>query len=131
MNRHAARERALTLLYEAEQRGTAVDDVIDALPLEPDEYAVSLARSVHDELEQIDELINSAAKGWTIQRMPAMDRAVLRLAVAELRSQPGVPTAVVIDEAVELVKEYSTADSGRFVNGVLATLTPLTRPDPT
>jgi N utilization substance protein B len=126
--RHAARERALTLLYEAEQRSVSVDDVLAELPLEPDEYAVTLAQAVTTDQPSLDELIGGTAKGWSIVRMPVIDRTVLRLALAELTTQPDVPIAVIIDEAVELAKEYSTADSARFVNGVLATLAPTLRP---
>jgi N utilization substance protein B len=68
----------------------------------------------------IDEKIVENAKGWVLERMPALDRAILRLAIFELMGRPDVPVAVVIDEAVELAKRFSTDDSGRFVNGVLA-----------
>jgi N utilization substance protein B len=71
---------------------------------------------------RIDALLGEAAVGWELDRMPAVDRAVLRLAVYELLEEPGVPAAVVLDEAVALAGEYSTDDSGRFVNGVLATV---------
>ena len=72
--------------------------------------------------ERIDELISWNLVDWTLERMPAVDRNVLRLAVAELLACPEVPTAVILNEAVELASAYSTDDSGRFVNGVLATL---------
>ncbi len=71
---------------------------------------------------EADERISAAAVGWPLDRMAVIDRIVLRLAVAELLDPEGPPTAVVIDEAVELVKAYSTEESGRFVNGVLATI---------
>ena len=71
---------------------------------------------------EADERISGAAVGWPLDRMAVIDRIVLRLAVAELLDPEGPPTAVVIDEAVELVKAYSTEESGRFVNGVLATI---------
>lgn len=120
--RHAARERALTLLYEAEQRSVGIDVVMSDLAVDPDRYALDLVAAVSDNKESIDGLIRGAAQGWSLERMPVVDRAVLRLAVAELMTRPDTPTAVVIDEAVQLAKDYSTADSGRFVNGVLATI---------
>ena len=70
----------------------------------------------------LDELIAAKAKGWTLARMPVLDLSVMRLAVFELIERPDVPTAVVLNEAVELVKRFSTDDSGRFVNGVLAAI---------
>ena len=73
-------------------------------------------------------MISENAKGWPLDRMPALDRAILRLAIWELTDRPDVPTAVVIDEAVELAKRFSTDDSGRFVNGVLATIARSVRP---
>lgn len=74
---------------------------------------------VADHREEIDELLTSYAQGWTLDRMPNVDRAVLRIASWEILHNPEVPNAVAIDEAVELAKEYSTEDSARFVNGVL------------
>ncbi len=97
-------------------------EVLDGLPAEPDPYAVTLVSGVCRHLEQIDALVSGAARGWELDRMPAVDRAVLRLAVYELLEEPAVPTAVVLDEAVALAAQYSTEDSGRFVNGVLATV---------
>jgi N utilization substance protein B len=76
----------------------------------------------------IDAEIVTHAKGWALDRMPALDRAILRLAIYELTSRLDVPIAVVIDEAVELAKRFSTDDSGRFVNGVLAAVAKTARP---
>ena len=120
--RHQARERALGLLYEAELKHLDPADLVDALPVAPDPYAASLVRGVARRREHIDHLLVGAAVGWELGRMPAVDRAVLRIAVFELLDEPDVPVAVVIDEAVELVKQFSTDDSGRFVNGVLSTV---------
>ena len=86
------------------------------------EYSVELVEGVVANRERIDELISSYAVGWTIDRMPAVDRNVLRLAVYELLWRDEVPDAVVIDEAVALVRSLSTDDSPRFVNGLLARL---------
>jgi N utilization substance protein B len=79
---------------------------------------------------RIDELISSAAVGWELDRMPVVDRTVLRLATWELLARPDVPVAVVLDEAVELAKQYSTEQSGGFVNGVLSTVATQVRPAP-
>lgn len=121
-SRHQARERALTLLYEAELKGVAPSVVLDGLPVPPDPYTTQLVGTVEARRDEIDGLIGRAAIGWEVGRMAAVDRNVLRLGLAELLGSPDVPTPVVLDEAVELATEYSTDDSGRFVNGVLATL---------
>jgi len=120
--RHQARERALTLLYEAELKGRPVADVVDELPMAPDAYTAQLVGAVARRGPEIDGLVDAAAIDWDIDRMAVVDRNVLRLAVAELIECPEVPVAVVLNEAVELASAYSTDDSGRFVNGVLATL---------
>jgi len=115
-----ARERALELLYEAEAKSLSIDDVLAALPVEPDAYAIDVVTGVREHGGTIDTLIKRLAPDWPIERMAAVDRAVLRLGVYELQQRPDVPTAVILDEAVELAKRYSTEESGRFVNGVLA-----------
>jgi len=120
--RHTARERALSLLYEAEMKRVGVTEVLASLPATPDPFAVELLEGVVKDGERIDALIATAAVGWELDRMPVLDRSILRLATYELVSEPSRPVAVVIDEAVELAKQYSTEDSGRFVNGVLSTI---------
>jgi N utilization substance protein B len=120
--RHQARERALTLLYEAELKGRPPSEVVDELLMAPDAYTTMLVRTVESRGSEIDGLIDDAAIDWDIQRMAVVDRNVLRLAVAELLECPEVPVPVILNEAVELASAYSTDDSGRFVNGVLATL---------
>jgi len=117
--RHEARERALELLYEIEVRELAAADLFDELPLPPNEYAVAAVVGVETKRVEIDQLIDDHAQGWTVDRLPNVDRAILRLAIWELVAQPDVPSAVVIDEAIELAKEYSTEKSSSFVNGVL------------
>ena len=119
-SRREARERALELLYEAYAKGVDVAAVLEGLSVSPDPYAVALVRGVESRADEVDALISKFARGWTIDRMPVMDRTLLRMAVYELLAQPGVPVAVVISEAVELAKRYSTEESGRFVNGVLS-----------
>ncbi|MEY2626814.1 MAG: transcription antitermination protein NusB [Actinomycetota bacterium] len=122
-----ARERALVLLYEAESRGSSVADVVAAEVVKPAQFAVELAQGVESNQSRYDALISSKARGWRLDRMPMIDRAILRLALHELATHGETPTAVVLNEAVELAKRYSTEDSGRFVNGVLAALVPEVR----
>jgi N utilization substance protein B len=112
----------VTLLYEADLKGTTPDRVLADLAVEPDAYTAELLGTIAGRAAEIDRLIDDAAIGWDLDRMAVVDRNVLRLAVAELLSRPDVPTAVILNEAVELASAYSTDDSGRFVNGVLATL---------
>lgn len=95
------------------------DELLEALPLDPDPYAAAALRGVHAERDQVDELIETHSEGWSLLRMPRVDRGILRLGTWELVARPDVPTAVVIDEAVELAKEYSTERSPAFINGVL------------
>jgi N utilization substance protein B len=121
--RHAARKRALDILYEADLKDRPLAEVLAAhLRSDEDlpEFAVALVRGVHRHREQIDGLIETHSRGWKLSRMPIVDRNVLRLGLFELLHSTEVPTAVAIDEAVELAKELSTEDSGRFVNGLLA-----------
>ena len=120
--RHQARERALTLLYEAELKGSAPSVVVGELMVAPDRYTSELVETVETRRPDIDEMIGDVSIGWDLDRMAVVDRNVLRLAVAELLTRPEIPTAVILNEAVELASAYSTDDSGRFVNGVLATL---------
>lgn len=122
-----ARERALILLYEAESKGVASADVLAAQISPADELTTQLVEGVATNQAVIDEAIGAHAKGWTLQRMPTIDRNVLRIAAFELLGRPDVPVAVVLDEAVELAKRFSTDDSGRFVNGVLSALVPVLR----
>jgi transcription antitermination protein NusB len=121
--RSKARKRALDVLYEADVRGVAplstlAERVVLADPPVND-YTVELVEGVTANAERIDEILAEFADGWTVDRMPDVDRALLRLGVYELLWQPDVPDAVVIDEAVELAKSLSTDESPRFVNGVL------------
>lgn len=127
--RHQARERALSLLYEAELKDDPPSDVLAALVVEPDQYTRVLLGAVEERQKEIDHLIDGAAIGWDLDRMAVVDRNVLRLAVAELLTQDDVPVAVILNEAVELATGYSTDESGRFVNGVLATLAAQLRPE--
>jgi N utilization substance protein B len=126
--RREARERALSLLYEAEAKELPVGDVLADLPVPADDFTVDLVSGVERQQAPIDDLIVRFSIDWSIDRMPAVDRNVLRLAIYELLDRPDIPTAAVLSEAVELAKQYSTEDSGRFVNGVLASVATEVRP---
>ena len=126
--RHQQRERALTLLYEAEMKGERPLQVADALAVPADPWVRELLAQVEATQPEADRRIAAAAVGWPLGRMAVVDRLVLRLAVAELLDPEGPPMAVVIDEAVELAKAYSTEESGSFVNGILATVAADVRP---
>lgn len=118
--RREARERALGLCYEVEARGSSADAVIAEQPASPDPYACTLARGVDVHREEIDALLTRYSEHWAVDRMPAVDRALLRIGTYELGWEPGLAPGVVINEAVELAQQYSTKDSGRFVNGLLS-----------
>lgn len=118
--RSDARERALYLLYEAHSKGIDPADTIELQVVEPDEMTRQLVLGVGRTLATLDEHIAAKAHGWTLKRMPVLDLNVMRLGVYELLERAEVPTAVILNEAVELAKRFSTDDSGRFVNGVLA-----------
>jgi len=117
--RREARERALALAYERGQRAGSVADLLAAMPVPPDAYAARVVAGVEERQEEIDAIIGKFSAHWALERMPAVDRALLRIGVFELGWVAEVPAAVVISEAVELAKQYSTKDSGRFVNGLL------------
>jgi N utilization substance protein B len=127
--RREARERALGLCYEAEQRVVPAERVVAEQPVAPDPYAVDIARGVDDHREEIDAVLRKFSEHWALERMPVVDRAVLRIACYELLYRRDIPTPVVITEAVELAKQYSTKDSGRFVNGMLARIAEHVRGD--
>ena len=122
-SRSKARKRALDVLFEAEQRGVEARSVFLRIateassPLNP--YTEELVDGVTAHRDRIDELIATYAEGWSLDRMPAVDRNLLRIAVFELLYQQDVPSHVAIDEAVTLAKDLSTDDSPSFINGVL------------
>ena len=129
--RTKARKRALDVLYAADARTADPLDVLteridsdEAAPL--GEYAAELVRGYAAHAQRIDDLLSEHAQGWTLERMPAVDRAILRIAVYELVYSPDVPAAVAVDEAVELAKSLSTDNSPRFINGVLGQIMRIT-----
>ncbi len=135
--RSKSRKRALDVLFAAEARGVSPLVVLAERmvpPVGPDlhsyspmgEYAEAVVRGFVEHQHRIDELLIEHARGWTLDRMPAVDRAVLRIAVYELLYSLDVPPAVVVNEAVDAAKLLSTDDSPKFVNGVLGQIAVIT-----
>jgi N utilization substance protein B len=124
--RSKARRRALDILFESELRGLPTGGTLadrQAAGHPPiNEYTAALVRGVAEHAAEIDAAIAAHAAGWTLDRMPAVDRNLLRIGVYELRYEPAVPDAVAMSEAVALARELSTDDSASFVNGVLAAI---------
>jgi N utilization substance protein B len=122
--RSKARKRALDMLYASEMRSRsaleALDDLGDDRPV--NDYTVELVRGVTDHRPRLDEVIAQYAEGWTLNRMPAVDRNVLRLATFEILFVDDVPDAVAVSEALHLVRDLSTDESPAFVNGVLGNI---------
>ncbi|MEU1308481.1 transcription antitermination factor NusB [Streptomyces cinnamoneus] len=126
--RSKARKRAFQILFEADQRGSSVQNVLaDWIrhartderqpPVNP--YTMQLVEGYAERASRIDELIATYAIDWDLDRMPAADRSIVRLGAYELIWEDETPDAVAIDEAVQLAKEFSTDDSPAFVNGLL------------
>lgn len=129
--RSKARKRALDMLYIADVRQVPIAEILAEEARRAAAatqrasswaYAEQIVRGVDDSLAEIDALIEQHALGWTLARMPVVDRAILRLATWELRENPDIPTAVAIAEAMELASVLSTDDSAPFVNGVLGAI---------
>jgi len=129
--RHKGRKRALDMIYAADLRGTALTEQLAAERARVDGnvevapafgFADELVTAVIDHAEQIDQAIEAASTGWPLARMPIVDRSILRLATAELMTQPDTAVAVVVSEAGKLAGEYSTDDSRGFVQGVLGAI---------
>jgi len=126
--RTKARKRALDILFEADQRGENIIDVLESriaasgreTPLP--EYSQQIVRGVGQRWLEINALLQEASPEWTLARMPAVDRAILRIGAWEILSNSEVATAVAIDEAVELARDLSTHDSPGFINGILGTI---------
>jgi N utilization substance protein B len=125
--RSKARKQALDLLYETDIRGTNLVETLQArdIPAQgPDarpirEYTRELVNGVSDNRRKIDELITTYAQGWDMDRLPAVDRNILRLGIYEILWSTSVPTSVAIDEALDLAKELSSDDSAKYIHGVL------------
>lgn len=124
--RSKARKRALDLLYAADLRGESATDTLDRAVEEgaapTNDYTVTLVRGVVEHQARIDELLTTYAEGWSLDRMPAVDRNVLRIGLWELLWADDVPDAVAVTEAMALVRDLSTDDSPPFVNGILGAI---------
>ena len=118
--RRLARERALELLYEATIKDRPVGDILAALPVAPNPYTVALLVSAETHRARAHELMSQFSHEWSLERFALIDRLIMTLAIGELLQEEPPPTAVILDEAVELAKTYSTEGSGSFVNGLLA-----------
>ena len=124
--RSKARKRAVDLLFEADQRpGTDLIDLLEervrrsGAPAPLAAYTIEVVEGVHAHAPRIDEILGTYSRGWTLARMPAVDRAILRVGTWEILFNDEVPDAVAVDEAVELATSLSTDDSPAFVNGLL------------
>ena len=129
--RTKARKRALDVLFEADQRGLDPLTVLARRITEPGtqapvpQYSVDLVEGVVGHLDRIDEVLTTHSHGWTVPRMPAVDRNLLRIGVWEVLWNDDVPDAVAVSEAVSLAEELSTDESPSFVNGLLARIVEL------
>ena len=125
--RSKARKQALDLLYETDIRGTNLVETLIARDIPADgpdarpirEYTRELVNGVSDNRRKIDELITTYAQGWDMDRLPAVDRNILRLGIYEILWSTSVPTSVAIDEALDLAKELSSDESSKYIHGVL------------
>jgi N utilization substance protein B len=124
--RTKARRRALDILFEAEQRDVSPLEALrfrrEATDITLNEYTVTLIEGVMSQIDRIDEILGTYAKGWTLDRMPAVDRTVLRIGAWELLFNDDVPDGVAVSEAVGLAKVLSTDESPEFINGLLGRL---------
>ena len=129
--RRQVRERALGLLYEAEVKGVEMAELLSAQELPLDPYAHALVTGTAYHQGDIDDRLEELSDRWPVARMPALDRAILRMASFELSHSAEISVAVIINEAVELAHEYSTPASAGFINGVLSQVASTARPSET
>ncbi len=126
--RRKARKRAVDFLYEAEIKKIDPKALVESRPpveLSEGEYANHLVSGVVDHQRKIDEIITTYAQGWDMDRMPALDRNILRVAIYELLYEPELADQIVINEAVEIAEDISTVDSSSYINGVLGRISAL------
>jgi transcription antitermination protein NusB len=117
--RTKARKRALDILFEADLKGVALSQIW-SLSDQTDEFVSFLVNGVLESITEIDQIIEATSTGWSMERMPVVDRNILRLAIFEMQNSTDTPKAVVISEAVELANTLSTQDSTNFINGILS-----------
>ena len=118
--RHQARERALELLYEAQMKSRSALEIVRDLPITPDDYTIILIEAAESYRAQAEELVSEFSHDWPLERLAVIDRLIMVLAIGELLSENPPPTAVILNEAVDLATTFSTEGSGSFVNGVLS-----------
>ena len=125
-SRRSARTQAVFLLYQHDVTGLGIDELIGNAERDRervlDQYTRQVTTGVIRDAEAIDAAIDQAASGWSVERIAPLERNILRVAVHELRAREDIPTAVAIDEAVELAKRYCQADAPGFVNGILGAI---------
>lgn len=127
-SRRAARELALNILYQVDVAHIPMEEAIASalentdLDVTAYEFAIVLVKGTLENMKAIDERLEKLSVGWELQRQPAVDRNILRMAIFEILFLEYVPPSVSINEAVDLAKKYSTEESGRFINGVLGAL---------
>ncbi len=121
-SRHQARERALEILYEASIKGRPATVVISELSTRPDDYVLELLSSAEQHETRANELISEFSIDWPLDRIALIDRLIMTLAIGEMLMENPPPRAVMLDEAVEMAKVFSTDGSSSFVNGVLSSV---------
>jgi N utilization substance protein B len=121
-NRHRARERALEILYESTIKERPVTIILTELSTRPDAYVVALLTSAADHQTQANELMSELSIDWPLERIALVDRLIMTLAIGEMLMENAPPVAVILDEAVEMAKVFSTDGSSSFVNGVLSSI---------
>ncbi len=126
-SRREARETVLNILYAADNHGQSLTDYLDEQPVEPKQFVSDLVKGISTHLERIDSMIDQFAEGWSTERMPIIDKALLRMATYEVLYRLDIPIEAILSEAVALASEYSTEQSSRFINGVVASISEETR----
>jgi N utilization substance protein B len=121
-NRHRARERALEIFYESTIKERPITVIVPELRTKPDAYVLELLTSAVDHQTQANELMSEMSIDWPLERIALVDRLIMTLAVGEMLMDDAPPMAVILDEAVELAKVYSTDGSSSYVNGVLSSI---------
>ncbi len=121
-SRHQARERALEIFYESSMKGRPATVIVSELNVRPDNYVIALLTSAEQHQAQADELIGEFSIDWPLDRIAVIDRLVMTLAIGEMLMENAPPLAVILDEAVEMAKIFSTDGSSSFVNGVLSSV---------
>ena len=120
--RRLERERVLSLLYEAEMKGETLSDLLSSLPVVPEPFVVETVTGVDKQRDELDIIIAENAANWALDRMASLDLNIMRIGTWELLNRPEINIAVIVSEAVELAKRFSTDESGKFVNGILASV---------